>query len=128
LELRRCSSGSARSRSARWSVTVAWGRDRGIDVEAHRGTEDLYLEAKGEAANSPQQVNYFLGALGELVQRLRDPTAGYGLGLPDNPQYRRLVERLPELARQRLNLTVLFVDRQDRKTVRPYPQPPVSPA
>ncbi|MBO3744993.1 hypothetical protein J5X84_02860 [Streptosporangiaceae bacterium NEAU-GS5] len=100
-----------------WSVTVAWGRDHGIDIEAHRGHEHLYLEAKGEAANPAQQVNYFIGALGELVQRLRDPSASYGLALPDHPQYRRLAERLPPLARQRLNLVVMLVDRDDRSTI-----------
>lgn len=62
--------------TAGWTVTVAWGRERGIDIEAHRGAERLYLEAKGEAANPPQQVNYFLAALGELVQRLPVPRLG----------------------------------------------------
>jgi biotin operon repressor len=103
--------------TAGWNVTVAWGRERGVDIEAHRGTEHLYLEAKGEASNPPQQVNYFLSALGELVQRLRDPSARYGLALPDHPQYRRLVERLSHLAWERLNLIVMLVDRQDEKTI-----------
>lgn len=103
--------------AAGWEVTVAWGRERGFDIEAHRGTEHLDVEAKGEASNPPQQVNYFLGALGELVQRLRDPSARYGLALPDHPQYRRLVERLPPLAWERLNLIVMLVDRHDKKTI-----------
>ncbi|GAA4570296.1 hypothetical protein [Planotetraspora kaengkrachanensis] len=102
---------------AGWSVTVAWGRNHGVDIEAHRGREHLYLEAKGEAGNPAQQANYFIGALGELVQRLRDPTAKYGLALPDNPQFRRLAERLPPLAHERLNLVVMFVDRQDKSTI-----------
>lgn len=104
-----------------WAVTIAWGRERGVDIEAHRGDEHLYLEAKGEAANPPQQVNYFLGALGELVQRLRDPTATYGLALPDNPQYRNLVRRLPPMAFERLSLTVLFVSPSDRSTITTVP-------
>lgn len=104
-----------------WQVTVAWGRNRGVDIEAHRGSEHLYLEAKGEAANPPQQVNYFLGALGELVQRLRDPTARYGLALPANSQYRGLVERLPPLAWERLRLMVFLVDPADRRTVTTIP-------
>jgi hypothetical protein len=32
------------------------------------------------------------------------------LALPDHPQYRGLVNRLPSLARTRLNLEVFFVD------------------
>lgn len=94
-----------------WAVTVAWGRQRGIDIEARRGGEHLIIEAKGEVTLPPQQVNYFLGALGELVQRMDDPAADYGLALPDNRQYRGLVERLPALAKQRLNLVVFFVGR-----------------
>ncbi|MEO3859935.1 hypothetical protein ABGB08_33955 [Acrocarpospora sp. B8E8] len=100
-----------------YSVTVAWGRAHGIDIEAHRADDHLYLEAKGEAASPPQQVNYFIGALGELVQRLRDPYARYGLALPDHPQYRGLVQRLPALARERLNLVIMLVDRHDGTTV-----------
>lgn len=94
-----------------WSATVAWGRQRGIYIDARRGDECLIIEAKGAAPAGPQQVNYFLGALGELVQRMNDPTADYGLVFPDNRQYRGLVERLPMLARERLGLRIWFVDR-----------------
>lgn len=96
-----------------FEVAVAWGRSPGVDIAASKGGERLLLEAKGEAANPPQQVNYFLGAIGELVQRLDDPTASYGLALPDNSQYRGLVSRLPDVALQRLRLVVLFVCRRD---------------
>ena len=40
----------------------------------------------------PQQVNFFLGAIGEPTQRMADPDAVYGLALPDNRQYRGLVD------------------------------------
>lgn len=36
----------------------------------------------------PQRVNYLLGALGELVQRMDDSASTYGLAFPDNRQYR----------------------------------------
>jgi len=62
--------------------------------------------------------SYLLGALGEFVQRLTDPQATYGLPLPDNAQFRGLVDRLPQLARDRLNLSIYFVDRGDKTTVR----------
>jgi hypothetical protein len=35
-----------------------------------------------------QQGNYFLHALGELIQRIDDPGARFGLALPDNERYR----------------------------------------
>jgi biotin operon repressor len=94
-----------------WTVTVAWGRARGADIVAHRQGERLVLEAKGEVGLQPQQVNYFLGALGELLQRMDDPHATYGLALPDNRQYRGLVGRLPLVAIERLGLVVYFVER-----------------
>jgi hypothetical protein len=34
-----------------------------------------------------------IGALGELLQRMTESNAVYGLALPDNAQYRGLVER-----------------------------------
>lgn len=94
-----------------YTVTVAWGRDRGIDIDArHPDGRRLVIEAKGGTGQTgAQQVNYFLGALGELVQRMSDPHAEYGLALPDNPQYRGLVNRLPPLAWQRLGLIVFWV-------------------
>ena len=60
-----------------YDVRVAWGRQRGIDIEATRSEppDRLVIEAKGEATLQPQQVNYFLGALGELIQRMDDPSA-----------------------------------------------------
>ena len=76
---------------------------------ATRSGSRLVLEAKGEVLLQPQQVNYFPGALGELVQRMDDPDTTYGLALPDNRQYRGLVSRLPSFARDRLGLSVFFV-------------------
>lgn len=102
-----------------YEVTVMWGRERGIDIDARRPDNRLIVEAKGEAASQPQQTNYFLGALGELVQRMSDQDASYGLALPDNRVFRGLVTRLPSVARERLNLRVFFVARDgDALTVR----------
>lgn len=89
-------------------VTVAWARTRGADIVAARPGARLVLEAKGEVLLHPQQVNYFLGALGELVQRMDDPDSAYGLALPDNRQYRGLVSRLPTFGRERLGLRVFL--------------------
>lgn len=94
-----------------WTVRFAWGGQHGVDIEANRDGQRLLLEAKGEAPAGPQQVNYFLGAIGELVQRMSDADARYGLALPDHRQYRGLVERLPAVARERLRLVVYFVER-----------------
>lgn len=57
--------------------------------------------------------NYFLNALSELLQRMSDDRARYAIALPENRRNLGLVERLPDLARRRLGLTVFFV-RRDR--------------
>ena len=68
-------------------------------------------EAKGSAQKPPRQVNYFLSAPGELLQRMAGTSAAHGLALPDNPQYRGPVNRLPALVRERRRFTVLFVSK-----------------
>lgn len=102
-----------------FDVAVAWGRVRGIDIDArHPDGRRYVIEAKAEVGKAgPQQVNYFLGMLGELVQRMDDAQASYGIALPDNRQYRGLVDRLPALAKERLRLAVLWVSREGDELV-----------
>jgi hypothetical protein len=97
--------------AAGFRVAVAWGHQRGIDIEAVSAADVVLLEATGSAQNPPRQVNYFLSALGELLQRMASTSAAYGLALPDNPQYRGLVNRLPALVWERRRFTVLFVSK-----------------
>ncbi|MBL7500961.1 MarR family transcriptional regulator [Frankia sp. CNm7] len=101
-----------------YTVVVAWGQTRGVDIDArHPDGRRLMIEAKGGVGQAgAQQVNYFLGALGELIQRMADPHAEYGLALPDNPQYRGLVNRLPPLVWERLGLVVFWVNQDDSNT------------
>ena len=102
-----------------FDVAVAWGRVRGIDIDArHPDGRRYVIEAKAEVGtNGAQQVNYFLGMLGELVQRMDDPEASYGIAMPANRQYRGLVNRLPALARERLRLSVFWVSRKGAQFV-----------
>ena len=92
-----------------WEVDVRWGHERGVDIVALRGGERLVIEAKGEGSLQPMRVNYFLGALGELLQRMDSPDDRYGLALPAHRQFMGLVLRLPVWVRQRLQLSFYFV-------------------
>lgn len=92
-----------------WSAEIAWGKAPGIDVRAKRGNEIWIIEAKGCGSRPEMRVNYFIAMLGELLQRMSVPAARYSIALPDMPQFRRLWERLPALARDRTNITALFV-------------------
>jgi hypothetical protein len=95
--------------AAGWSVTGAWGREHGVDIEAQRAGQRWIIEVKGEGTREPMRVNYFLGILGEVLQRMNDPKASYSIALPDLPQFRGLWERLPRLAKQRTGISALFV-------------------
>jgi len=102
-----------------WAVQIAWGKSRGIDILATRGDERWIIEVKGCGSLQPMRVNYFLGALGELLQRMSDPAARYSVAFPDISQFRGLWKRLPELVKTRLGITALFVDANGTVHVEP---------
>jgi hypothetical protein len=93
-----------------WSTHVAWRKIHGIDIEARRDAERWIIEVKGMGKLNPMRVNYFLAILGETLQRMNDPEAKYSIALPDLPQFRGLWDRLPDLAKQRTQISALFVD------------------
>lgn len=93
-----------------WSVQVAWAKTRGVDIAATRNNARWLIEVKGIGSLQPMRVNYFIGMLGELLQRMDDPNASYSIALPDHPQNRGLWNRLPELAKKRTGVTMLFVN------------------
>jgi hypothetical protein len=92
-----------------WDVKVAWARARGIDIHAFQGGRTWIIEVKGIGSLSAMRVNYFLSVLGETLQRMGDPAAKYSICLPDVPQFRNLWARLPQLAKRRTGIGVLFV-------------------
>ena len=97
-----------------WQTKVAWGKARGIDIEATRRLERWVIEAKGQGSLQPMRVNYFIAMLGETLQRMSDPHAKYSIAMPDIPQFRGLWERLPTLAKERTQITAIFVTTSGR--------------
>ena len=97
-------------RSNGWEAEIAWGHERGIDIKAVREKETWVVEVKGIGSRPEMRVNYFIGILGETLQRMNDPASKYSIALPDVQQFRRLWDRLPLLAKQRTKITALFVD------------------
>jgi hypothetical protein len=92
-----------------WTVTVAWGRTPGVDIDARRNNDRWIIEAKGHGSRSAMRVNYFLAVLGELLQRMNDKTAKYSIALPDLEQFKRLWAKLPQFAKDKANISCLFV-------------------
>lgn len=93
-----------------WKAEVAWGHQQGIDICAEKENKRWIIEVKGIGSRQPMRVNYFLSILGETLQRMDDPNAEYSIALPDMQQYRNLWNRLPHLAKQRTEISILFVD------------------
>ena len=98
-------------KKAGWSVDVTYGDQRGIDIDAHRGKERWIIEVKGPGSRNSMRENYFVGILGELFQRMDDPNAKYSIALPDIEQFHGLWARLPTFAKDRIGITILFVDK-----------------
>lgn len=93
-----------------WSCTIAWGHMQGVDIEAKRKEERWRIEVKGPGSRQPMRVNYFIGILGEILQRMDAPNVRYSIALPDMKQYRGLWHRLPKLAKERTKIDLLLVD------------------
>jgi hypothetical protein len=99
-----------------WHTTIARGKARGIDIVATREHNRWVIEVKGIGTRSAMRVNYFIGILGEILQRMDDPNAKYSIALPDMKQFRGLWERLPHVA---IQITALFIDPQGAVTEDP---------
>ncbi len=94
-------------------VEVVLGRKHGIDIQAVGPQGRLIGEAVGAYLTQPEDTNHFNTVLGQILRRMSDPDAQYVITLPDSPTYRKLVQKLPPLAWQRLGLTVMFVRHDD---------------
>lgn len=92
-----------------WTTRVQYGHSHGPDIDATRESERLILEVKGEGSRDAMRVNYFLGALGELLQRMDSPAGSYGLALPAHRQFSGLIMRLPDWVCRQLSLRFYLV-------------------
>jgi hypothetical protein len=93
-----------------WKPEIVSGAGHGIDIDARRGKNRWIIQIKGTATSRPMLVNHFLSVLGEIAQRMDDPDCKYSIALLEMEQYHRLWERLPQLAKSRLQITALFVN------------------
>ncbi len=93
-----------------WATNIAWGRKSGPDIVAVRNTEKWIIEVKGCGSLNAMRVNYFLGVLGEILQRMDEEDAKYSIAFPDLKQFRNLWERFPSIAKRRTKITSLFID------------------
>ncbi len=92
-----------------YEVQVKWGRKSGSDIVATCGNRCLVIEVKGEGSSRQMLGNFFLCALGEILQRMSDNTASYAIALPAHLSYVELVLKLPKRVREALQLDFYFV-------------------
>lgn len=97
-----------------WETKLAMGKVHGIDIDATKGSDRWIIEVKGCGSRNAMRVNYFLAILGETLQRMSDPNAKYSIALPNMKQYRNLWERLPQLAKERTGISVIFVSEDNQ--------------
>lgn len=100
-----------------WSVRVAWGKKHGVDIEAVKENERWLIEAKGPGSRQAMRHNYFIGILGETLQRMDCENAKYSIAFPDMPVYRGLWDRLPSLAKRRTGIDMILVSKDKTVTV-----------
>jgi hypothetical protein len=91
-----------------WTAVIAWGRAPGIDIVASRGGRTWHIEAKGEHERYQVRRNYFFSVVGDIAQRMEREDILYSLALPDTEHFRGLWNRLPDLAKRRLQLSTFF--------------------
>ena len=92
-----------------WRCVVKLGHEHGIDIEATIDSQRWVIEVKGYTTRYEQNRSYFLYVLGDLLMKMQDPDSKYSVGLPDVPQYRSTWHRLPSTAKERSQITCLFV-------------------
>lgn len=93
-----------------WTLKIAWASTHGVDIEATKGGEPRWLiEVKGCGSRPQMRANYFQAILGQIMQRMSDPTAKYSIALPDLSDFRGLWKRLPDAAKTQTGVSALFV-------------------
>jgi len=93
-----------------WDVSIVPGTEPGPDIVAKKGGDVWVIEVKGAGSRPQMRVNYFLSALGQILQRMNSGITLYSIAFPNLQQYRRLWQRLPSEAKRRTNVSALFVD------------------
>jgi hypothetical protein len=99
-------------KSQGWQVKkIAWGTTRGIDIHACQGNNQWIIEVKGKRGGQQANRQAFLEVFTQILQAMNDCGVKYSIALPDLQQFRDLWQRLPQLAKSRLEITALFVDK-----------------
>lgn len=85
-------------------VTVEHNRYIEASKEERRWYIDIYQTTRGRKMPLPNKLT-------EVIQKMDDKDATYSVALVDSPIYRKQWNELPEVAKERLKISVLLADR-----------------
>lgn len=85
---------------------------RGIDIEACKNNEGrkAIIEVKGCGAHTTAMGNNFRAVFGQILNDMTDPNAEYYVAFPKIEPYIRLWGNLPQLAKKRTGIKVIWVE------------------
>ena len=93
-----------------YSVACSASRDKGPDIRATSSIKPgVIVEAKGEGSCPQMFNNYFNSAIGQITQRMIDPSVIYVIALPWHKKYVRLIQQYSRYVRQKLSLEFWLV-------------------
>jgi hypothetical protein len=85
-------------------------KGKGADIEGWSIQQGgIVVEAKGEGSRPEMFHNFFLAGLGQIVMRMSERNTRYVVALPIHEKFVRLVQRVSQHARRKLNLEFWFV-------------------
>jgi hypothetical protein len=83
---------------------------KGPDIEGWSAQQgDMVVEAKGEGSRPEMFHNFFLAAIGQIVLRMSKTNARYVVALPIHENFVKLVRKVPQDVRRKLNLEFWLV-------------------
>lgn len=92
-----------------WTVFDRMGR-WGIDIEAiDKNGQKKIIEVKGCGAHSTAMSNNFQAVFGQILKDMKDTDAEYYIAFPHIQPYIRLWDSVPQLAKDRTGIQVIWV-------------------
>lgn len=82
----------------------------GIDIEAIKDNRKAIIEVKGCGAHTTAMSNNFNNVFGQILKDMQDKNAEYYVAFPHIQPYIRLWEGIPDLAKNRISVNVIWVD------------------
>lgn len=88
----------------------------GIDIEATKDNRKAIIEVKGCGAHPTAMSNNFNSVFGQVLKDMQNKDFEYYVAFPYIQPYIRLWNNLPQLAKDRMLINVIWVDSNGKTT------------